>query len=106
MDPSGSVQLSNLAQDFSRFYEDRIAAGKPAERKPCIFTKGGYTLGDVEHLILSMPYKRFEDMGFMCFSDSLRSVSLSSSVMDYLTVTDIETLKRCCQEALARYFKE
>lgn len=34
------------------------------EKKPCLFTKGGYTDKDVERLILSMPFKRFEDMDF------------------------------------------
>ena len=47
-------------------------------KKPCIFTKGEYSVKDVENLILSMPFKRFEDMGYRpaagksCHHDSPR----------------------------------
>ena len=63
MNEIGEAQLSEVAESFAWYYEDRIKKGLPAEKKPCIFTKGGYTAKDVERLILSMPFKRYEGMG-------------------------------------------
>ncbi len=42
--------LSEVAEAFAWYYEDRKKQGLPAEKKNCIFTKGGYTAKDVERL--------------------------------------------------------
>ena len=47
------LNLGDVAEAFAWYYEDRIKQGLPAEKKNCIFTKGGYTTKDVETLILS-----------------------------------------------------
>ena len=60
--------LSEVAEAFAWYYEDRKKQGLPAEKKNCIFTKGGYSAKDVERLILSMPFKRFD----RCRSNALR----------------------------------
>jgi len=53
---------------------------------------------------LNMPFKRFEDMGFMHHSKALGNIRLDRSIMHRLTDEDIQTLKIDCEKALQRYF--
>ena len=106
MNADGEARLEDVVDSFKGFYEERIASGKPAERKNCIFTKGGYTDKDVEKLILSMPFKRFEDMGFMGHSKYLGTIQLDRHIMHRLTEEDVERLKEYSEQALMRYYKE
>ena len=100
------AKLEGIVDSFAEFYEERIQQGKIPERKPCIFTKGGYTQKDVERLILNMPFKRFEDMGFISHSKYMGIVKIDRSIMHRLTDQDKEELKASCERALQRYFGE
>jgi len=104
MNQEGEASLEGVTDSFAQFYEDRIQAGKVPEKKPCIFTKGGYTQKDVERLILNMPFKRFEDMGFMSHSKFLGVIRMDRSIMHRLTDHDLEILRRSSNDALAKYF--
>ena len=105
MDSEGEARLEDIVDEFKYFYEDRITQGLPAEKKPCIFTKGGYTDKDVEKLILSMPFKRFEDMGFIHHSKCLGIIQLDHQIMKYFTDNDVELLRKYSDKALSQYFK-
>lgn len=105
MDSEGEARLEDIVDEFKCFYEDRMAQGLPAEKKPCIFTKGGYTDKDVEKLILSMPFKRFEDMGFIHHSKCLGIIQLDHQIMKYFTDNDVEQLRKYSDKALSQYFK-
>lgn len=104
MSDDGDALLKAVVEDFAGFYEDRIAQGLPAEKKKCIFTKGSYTEKDVERLILSMPFKRFEDMGFMHHAKYLGTIQLDRSIVRKLTDADKNMLKQYCKRALDKYF--
>jgi len=104
MNAEGEASLESVTDSFAEFYEDRIKSGKIPEKRPCIFTKGGYTQKDVERLILTMPFRRFEDMSFMHHSKALGNIRLDRSIMHRLTDEDIQTLKTDCEKALQRYF--
>ena len=104
LNQEGEASLEGVVDSFAEFYEDRIRAGKIPEKKPCIFTKGGYTQKDVERLILSMPFKRFEDMGFISHSKNLGTIRIERSIMHRLTEKDIQDLKENCESALKKYF--
>ena len=104
MNDRGEASLEDVADGFASFYEERIKEGKPAEKKPCIFTKGGYSAKDVERLILSMPFKRFEQMGFMHHSKYLGTIALNRAIMHRLTEDDIHQLSSFCAKAIERYF--
>ena len=104
MNQEGEASLEGVTDSFAQFYEERIEAGKAPEKKPCIFTRGGYTQKDVERLILNMPYKRFEDMGFMSHSKFLGIIRVDRSIMHRLTDEDKQNLKSDCEKALQRYF--
>lgn len=105
MNSEGEARLEDVVQEFAAFYEERKEHGLPAEKKPCIFTKGGYTEKDVERLILSMPFKRFEDMDFMHHSKYLGVIHLDHQIVKHLTDADKHNLRQFCDEALKRYFK-
>ena len=87
-----------------RTYEDRIKKGLPAEKKNCIFTKGDYTQKDVERLILSMPFNRFEGMGYMRHSKYLGVIQIDKSIIKTLDDDDISTIMTYCTDALERYW--
>ena len=76
----------------------------PAELKPCIFTKGEYSVKDAENLILSMPFKRFEDMGFMHHSKNIGIIKLDRDIIKNLTDDDVKKLIASADKALSRYF--
>lgn len=106
MDERGQARIEDVVQEFASFYEHRLEQGKTAEKRPCIFTKGGYTDKDVERLILSMPFKRFEDMNFMHHARHLGIIQLEKAIFRRLESTDIERIRECCRAALRQYFSE
>ncbi len=105
MNERGEAVLSEVAEAFAWYYEDRIKQGLPAEKRNCIFTKGGYTAKDVERLILSMPFKRFEGMGYMRHSKYLGILQIDKSIMKTLDDNDISDILTYCMNALDRYWK-
>ncbi len=106
MDGNGQARLEDVVQGFATFYEKRIEQGLPAEKKPCIFTKGGYSDKDVERLILSMPFKRFEDMSFIRHSKHLGIIQLEKSILRRLGENDRKLLIDSCRAALEEYFAD
>ncbi len=104
MDEKGQARLEDVVAAFTDYYEQRIKNGLPPEKRPCIFTKDGYTEKDVERLILSMPFKRFEDMGFIHHAKHPGINQLEKSVFSRLGVQDIENFCARCTSALAAYF--
>lgn len=104
MDETGSAKLEDVAADFARFYEARMEKGLPPEKKQCIFTKGGYTPKDVERLILTMPFRRFEDMHAVHHAKQLGTIQFYKSLFNQLTEEDFTQIRESSKEALKRYF--
>ncbi len=104
MDESGSARLEDVADRFAKFYEDRIARGLPAEKKTCIFTNGGYTKHDVERLILSMPFKRFEDMHIMHHAKQLGTLQFYKALYKQINEEDLMHIREWCDTGIRKYF--
>ncbi len=104
MNEKGEALLSDVAESFAWYYEDRIKNGLSAEKKPCIFTKGGYSPKDVEKLILANPFKRFEGMGYMRHSKYLGVIQIDKSIMKTFDENDISDILTYCTDALERYW--
>ena len=104
MDGNGNAPLDRVAADFTAFYEKRKENGLQVEKKTCIFTKGGYTQHDVERLILSMPFKRFEDMHVMRHSKQLGILQFYKALFKQLTDEDYDRILESCDKAIERYF--
>lgn len=106
MNENGQARIEDVVQEFASFYEQRLEQGKVAEKRPCIFTKGGYTDKDVERLVLSMPFKRFEDMNFIHHARHLGIIQLERAIVRRLESADIARIRDCCRAALRQYFGE
>lgn len=104
MNEKKEASLYEVTQLFANFYEDRIERGLPAEKRSCIFTKGGYSDKDVERLILNMPFRRFEEMHIMHHSKYIGIIAMNKSLAAQLSDEDIEEVRALCNEALKRYF--
>ena len=104
MDTDGRAKLEDVVLSLADYYESRTAKGLAAEKKSCIFTKGGYSDKDVERLILSMPFKRFEDMGFIHHAKHLGIIQLEKAILRRLGDQDIANMRVRCKEALDTYF--
>ncbi|MBR0514954.1 MAG: DEAD/DEAH box helicase family protein [Clostridia bacterium] len=104
MDETGCARLDEVTDRFAKFYEDRIAAGLPAEKKNCIFTKGSYTKKDVERLILSMPFKRFEDMHVMHHAKQLGTIQFYKTLYRQLSEEDKASIRKWCEAGIRKYF--
>lgn len=106
MNEYGQARIEDVVQEFASFYEQRLEQGKIVEKRPCIFTKGGYTDKDVERLVLSMPFKRFEDMNFIHHARHLGIIQLERAIVRRLESADIARIRDCCRTALRQYFGE
>jgi hypothetical protein len=106
MNDAGEARLEDVARSFAKYYEDRVARGLPAEKKKCIFTKGGYSQKDVERLILSMPFRRFEDMHAMRHSKHLGTLQFYRALENQLTDDDYAAIRESCQAGIEKYFGE
>ncbi len=106
MDDTGSARLEDVAERFAAFYEDRKAKGQPPEKKNCIFTKGDYTKRDVERLILTMPFKRFEDMHVMHHAKQLGTIKFYRTLQKQLTEEDVKNIRQWCEDGILKYFGE
>lgn len=104
MDEDGRARLEDVVMEFAAYYEGRMERGLIAEKKPCIFTKGGYTDKDVEKLILGMPFKRFEDMHFITHSKVFGLLQLDSNIFKRLTDAEKKDIYKWCDQALEKYF--
>lgn len=100
MNEKGEANLGEIAESFAWYYENRIKHGLPAEKKNCIFSKGGYAVKDVETLILSNPFKRFEDMGYMHHSKYLGVLQIDKSIIKSFDDNDTSDLLTYCTDAL------
>lgn len=104
MDENGCARLEDVAERFAAFYEGRKEKGLPAEKKPCIFTKGEYTKHDVEKLILGMPFKRYEDMHVMHHAKQLGTIQFYKTLYKQITDEDIQKIRECCDKGIKKYF--
>lgn len=104
MNRDGEARLEDVVSEFSNFYLERKEKGLPAEKKKCIFTRDSFTDKEVEKLILSMPFKRFEDMNFMHHAKHLGTIQIDRHIMKQMTDIDIQYLRDCCYKSLDRYF--
>lgn len=78
--------------------------GTSRGEKTCIFTKGCYTAKVVETIILSNPFKRFEDMGYMHHSKYLGTLQIDKSIMKSFDDNDTSDLLTYCAGALDKYW--
>ena len=106
MDEEGTARLEDVVSNFKEFYDDRIERGLVAEKQSSIFNSNDYTDKDVERLILSMPFKVYEEMGVMSHSKYIGVIQLDKQIAKRLNQQDIEEIMISCKNGLAKYFGE
>jgi superfamily II DNA or RNA helicase len=104
MDGEGKVRLEDLVSYFIDYYTLRKEKSLPVEKATSIFAKGGYTEKEVERLILSNPFKRFEDMRFMKHSRQLGYVELNGIIYKRLSNEDKRWIMEWCDRKLDEYY--
>lgn len=104
MDKEGRANLADVTRTFAAYYEDRKAQYLTAEKANSIMQKGGYTAKDVERLILSMPFKRFEDMRFMRHSKQYGLIELDEAILNKLVDTEYAWIEDWCEQKLKEYY--
>jgi superfamily II DNA or RNA helicase len=103
-DEKGKVLIEDLIDYFVYFYEDRRKKGITVEKKRCIYLNGNYTRNDVKNNILSNPFKRFADMGFMKQCQDIEYVEFNRNVWNKMTKEKINQIVKNCDKALDRYY--
>ena len=103
-DKDGRAAISDLTAYFRAFYEDRRERDEVVENSRSLFCRESYTDKEIERLILSNPFKRFEDMDMMHHSRTLGIVEMDKTVWKKLTDTEKADILRICDESLERYF--
>ncbi len=103
-DEKGRVLIEDLIDYFIYFYEDRRKKGLTVEKKKCIYLNGDYTRSDVKNNILSNPFKRFADMGFMRQSKDLEYVEFSRNIWNKMTKEVTKQIIEYSDKALDRYY--
>lgn len=108
MNENGEAKLDEVVADFTDYYTERKECGLKPEKKKCIFTRESFEFTDkeVEKLILSMPFKRFEDMNFMHHAKHLGVLQIDKAIMKRLSEIDIERMEESCLLALKKYFND
>ena len=103
-DKDGRAAISDLTAYFRAFYESRRERGEVVENSRSLFCRETYTDKEIERLILSNPFKRFEDMDMMHHSRTLGLVEMDKSVWKRLTDSEKEEIYSICDDALIRYY--
>ena len=103
-DKDGRAAISDLTAYFRAYYEGRRERSEIVENSRSLFCRNSYTDKEIERLILSNPFKRFEDMDMMHHSHTLGLVEMDKSVWKRLTPADKEQILKTCDDSLARYF--
>ena len=113
-DKDGQAAISDLTAWFRAYYEGRLKQGLVVEKANSIFARkltaaceddpSPLSDKEIERLILSNPFKRFEDMDMMHHSRTLGLVEMDKTVWKKLTESDKSEILRICDEALERYY--
>ena len=106
MNEEGKAYLEDVVATFKEFYDDRANKGLIAEKHSSILNTGGYTEKDVEQLILSMPFKVYEEMGVMSHSKYIGVIQLEKQIAKRLNPEDITEIIASCKQGIAKYYGE
>lgn len=106
MDSNGAARIEDVLDDFIEFYENRKAQGLIIETSSSIFLRDSYTRKDAEHLMLSMPFRVYEEMGVMSHSKYIGIIQLDKQIAKRMDPEDIDIIQKSCIEGLKRYYEK
>jgi hypothetical protein len=106
MDDEGKAYLEDIVATFKEFYDDRAKKGLIVEKQSSILNKEIYTEKDIECLMLSMPFKIYEEMGVMSHSKYIGIIQLEKQIAKRLNQEDIAQIITSCKQGLSKYYGE
>lgn len=105
MDSNGTARIEDVLDSFIDFYEDRKSKGLMAEMSSSIFLNDSYTRKDAEHLMLSMPFRIYEEMGVMNHSKFIGTIQLDKQIAKRLNPEDIALIRNYCLDGIQKYYQ-
>ena len=88
------------------FYDERRRKGLAVEKDASIFQDENYTRKQAEQLMLSMPFRIYEEMGVMSHSKYVGTIQLDKQIAKRLNPEDIEEIRASCRAGLEKYYGE
>lgn len=104
MDVDGTARIEDVVDDFTDFYEERRKQGLIVEKGQSIFLSDKYSRKEAEQLLLSMPFKVYEEMGAMNHSKYIGTLQLEKQIVKRLNSEDIEEIKTACNDGIISYY--
>jgi HKD family nuclease len=109
-DEDGEFSLDEVAHCFSEFYRLRREAGLPAEKsyglKHAVVDNPHATQSQLRQMLKTSPFPRFERQGLLDLSEDDRYFVVNPALLEALTPTVRESLRRKAVERLAEHFGE
>ena len=109
-DGNGQFSLKETAHCFSEFYRLRREAGLPAEKsyglKHAVVDNPHATPAQICQMLKTSPFPRFERQGLLDLSEDDRYFVVNPALLEALTPTVMESLRRKAVGRLAEHFGE
>ena len=109
-DEDGEFSLDEAAHCFSEFYRLRRGAGLPAEKsyglKHAVVDNPHATQSQLRQMLKTSPFPRFERQGLLDLSEDERYFVVNPAMLEALTLTVTESLRRKAIGRLAEHFGE
>jgi HKD family nuclease len=109
-DEDGSFSQEEAASCFSRFYQLRMEAGLPAEKKrggkSAVVDRTDLSLATMRRMIKTDPFLRFERKGLLDISDDNQYYIVNPALLAALTLSLRDELRRIAVQRLAEHFGE
>ncbi len=109
-DKNGQFSLDETAHCFSEFYRLRIESGLPAEKsyglKHAVVDNPNATLSQMRQMLKTSPFPRFERQGLLELSEDDRYFVVNPALLEALTPTVRERLRRKAIGRLVEHFGE
>ena len=106
MDAEGTANIEYVLDSFMDFYDERRRKGLAVEKDASIFQDENYTRKQAEQLMLSMPFRIYEEMGVMSHSKYVGTIQLDKQIAKRLNPEDIEEIRASCRAGLEKYYGE
>jgi hypothetical protein len=102
----GKAKLSEVVQQFRRFYQERKAAGlvveRPGARRQAVEE---LEVAALQRLMLGMPFEKFERRKFLRYDRDLAYVRFDPRLWRQLGENDFQRIREICQQSIRSYYE-
>lgn len=103
-DKDWNLPISQVAQYFKTFYQQRRKSGLPVELKKCIYQNPGVTLGQITINLIANPVKALVESGFFEYAPDIGLFSLHPDLKNKLTEKNVADILDICGKKLEQYY--